>query len=991
MRPESLQIDKKTTLSSPWQTYQYFSQSCTKTYNLPVSEIRKSTFATNKTKVICVQGSTEITPFTGGTITFDATAGRAETRADFLQNPELSDWVTVSALKIELRRLNTFGDDNFGDENSYFYAISDIVVGGRCKCNGHGASCYYDNSNTLTCRCQHNTQGRDCQSCQSKFNDRPWAAATDSEANECIECKCNGLAESCNFNRTLYEATGSGGICVGCRNGATGINCQKCLSAYYPIDRNDPSKGCQNCSCNAVGSLNSVCDSMGRCRCKPGVAGDKCDRCQAFYYNFTSAGCSSCDCSEAGTRADSSDCDKITGQCQCKVNVIGKQCDRCITSHFALSVDNPEGCQRCFCFQHGTECLSASNYKQSMIKSDFQQGFDGWRITDDKGRIIVGDFLAFNWTIGSVSATVVRADSPLAYFYAPLKFRGDQRYSYGKSLRISISATAPNTTSFILTSLDVQILGGIGNSKRLVSSSLSRVNQSQILPSNQIRWYDLRLHEGPTYGWSPSLSSIEFQSILYNIEQVIIIAKFSGLLNSVVRLHNVTLQSAELINNQELSSSYILANYVEECTCAKPYGGLSCQLCADGYRRDQFGGTVYTECVPCQCNNQAATCNTTMCHCLNHTAGTFCENCQSGYYGEATDGGFCSRCPSVCNLSKVGAGGECLKDDQNKIICTNCRRGYAYPQCIHCSDGYYGDPAGIRGVVTPCQQCQCNGNIDPNAVGNCNRTTGECYKCIYNTEGFYCQQCLINYYGNALSPLKGKQCKACNCHPFGTNSFRNATSPCNRITGQCSCRKNVINRDCSQCKANFWGINSGEGCISCKNCSKTGSVGCDQITGDCLCKPNVGGELCDRCLHGFYNFSIEGCTACRCDPFGIYNTSNGRQCFENGTCTCRSTTIIGEKCDQCVINHHSLRVYSPQQPCQECDQCYGQFVKTYVNQRRTELLNLQEIIAVLLYNPTSLINVTQFEIRVEAANGSIQQLLNAMQVVVQQDIQMYTT
>lgn len=439
--------------------------------------------------------------------------------------------------------------------------------------------------------------------------------------------------------------------------------------------------------------------------------------------------------------------------------MIGRRCDKCISSYFALSVDNPEGCQKCFCFQHGTECQSASNFKLDVIKSDFERGFDGWRLTDDNGRVIIGDFLTFNWTDGSISVTVVKTDSPLAYFYAPLKFRGDQHYSYGKNLRISISASAPDVASFALTSLDVQILGGIGNSKRLITSSLSSFNQSRTLPSDQNKWFDLRLHEGPTYGWSPSLSSIEFQNILYNVEQIIIIAKFSNVLGSVVRLHNVTLPSAAPINNQELPSSYELVNYVEECDCRQPYSGLSCQLCANGYRRDQFGGTSYTECVPCQCNNHARTCNTTMCHCLNHTTGTFCENCRSGYFGQAKDGGLCTACPSVCSLSTMGAGGECLEDDQNKVICTNCRRGFDYPQCTLCSDGYFGDLAGIHGAAAACQRCNCNGNIDPNAVGNCNRTTGECYKCIYNTDGFYCEQCLTNYYGNALLFPKGNQCK----------------------------------------------------------------------------------------------------------------------------------------------------------------------------------------------------------------------------------------
>lgn len=40
-----------------------------------------------------------------------------------------------------------------------------------------------------------------------------------------------------------------------------------------------------------VGSENLQCDAGGRCQCKPGVAGDKCDRCENNYFDFGQAGC----------------------------------------------------------------------------------------------------------------------------------------------------------------------------------------------------------------------------------------------------------------------------------------------------------------------------------------------------------------------------------------------------------------------------------------------------------------------------------------------------------------------------------------------------------------------------------------------------------------------------------------------------------------------------------------------------------------------------
>ncbi len=77
--------------------------------------------------------------------------------------------------------------------------------------------------------------------------------------------------------------------------------------------------------------------------------------------------------------------------------------------------------------------------------------------------------------------------------------------------------------------------------------------------------------------------------------------------------------------------------------------------------------------------------------------------------------------------------------------------GFPGVRCELCEDGFYGNPLGWGDKVQMCVRCECNGNVDPNAVGVCDHMTGRCLKCLGHTTGDHCEKCRSGYYGNALA------------------------------------------------------------------------------------------------------------------------------------------------------------------------------------------------------------------------------------------------
>ncbi|XP_064457402.1 laminin subunit gamma-1-like isoform X3 [Ornithodoros turicata] len=851
MRPESFAIYKRTTEDGPWVPYHYYSSTCLQTYGIKSGgHINRD----DETRALCTAEYTALVPLTGGNVAFSTLEGRPSA-FHFETSSVLQEWVTATSIRIVLTRLNTFGDEIFGDKQvlrSYYYAISDFAVGGRCKCNGHAMACDPSSGDgrQQVCRCEHFTDGPNCERCLSSYNDQPWGSATNIDAHECKPCNCNGRSNKCYFDQDLYDRTGHGGHCTDCADNTDGPNCERCKLNYY--QRFDGR--CVACGCNELGSRSLQCNSKGQCPCKSGVEGQRCDRCAPNHYDFSEQGCRPCGCSAAGSTESPPSCDPETGECRCKANVEGRQCDRCKPGYFDVQHDNEFGCTPCFCFGHSSVCQSARGYSKYSISSTFSRDRERWRALDFHGRDV-----ATRHEYSAHHLAVAAPGNEPVYFVAPDRYLGDQRSSYHQNLTFTLRIGEDGPRS----SVEDIVLEG---AHMTVSQPI--FGQGNHLPSIRNQEYRFTLHEDPRYGWTPRLSAQDFISVLANLTSIKIKATYVP--RGTGFIDNIHLQSAQ-------RTAYgVEASWIEMCTCPEGYVGQFCESCAPGYRHDPPGGGRFSRCVPCNCNKHALIC----------------------------------------------------EPDTGR-------------RCDLCFDGHYGDPLGISGPSRPCKKCDCNGNVDPNAVANCNTTTGECLKCIYNTAGYNCERCLPGHYGDALAQTKG-DCKACGCNSLGTVADAQRSTPeCDPLNGQCRCKANVIGRQCDQCRDGTWNLVSNEGCESC-DCSVIGSLNhtCDARTGQCYCRPGVTGKHCDQCLPYHYGFSADGCSQCDCDSVG----SLSHQCAPDGQCDCRPN-VEGRRCERCKENK-----YDKEAGCIDCPTCYN-LVQDAVNEHREKLAELSNLLDKVRNNP----------------------------------------
>ncbi|MGH0167527.1 UNVERIFIED_CONTAM: hypothetical protein FKN15_052759, partial [Acipenser sinensis] len=340
----------------------------------------------------------------------------------------------------------------------------------------------------------------------------------------------------------------------------------------------------------------------------------------------------------------------------------------------------------------------------------------------------------------------------------------------------------------------------------------------------------------------------------------------------------------------------------DDCqVCACPLN-IPSNKCANGYYGDP---TVPGElCVPCDCNGnvnplEPGHCDTRTGECLKcveNTAGSHCERCADGYFGDAIVAKNCQDCgcrvnssySSVCDLES----GKC-----------KCRPNVTGEKCDQCLPGHFGLSSGLG-----CQTCNCN--LAGSLSDTCD-DEGQC-PCVPGVAGEKCDRCAHGFYD-----FQDDGCTPCDCAHTHNN--------CNTETGQCICPPHTAGVKCELCEANHWGHDSKLGCKPC-DCSLVGSSSsqCDLSSGWCQCNSEFGAEKCNECALGFRAYPE--CTACNCNIIGTreeYCDEKQGVCGcdeDSSTCSCK-VNVVGPGCDECKLGTFALSADDPL-GCRPCF-CFG--------------------------------------------------------------------
>uniref|UniRef100_A0A8C8SLQ1 Laminin subunit alpha-2 n=1 Tax=Pelusios castaneus TaxID=367368 RepID=A0A8C8SLQ1_9SAUR len=806
----------------PWQYYAISDTECLTRYNV-TPRLGPPTYKRDD-EVICTSYYSRLVPLEHGEIHTSLINGRPS--ADD-PSPTLLEFTSARYIRLRLQRIRTLNADlmtlSHHDPKEldpivtrrYYYSVKDISVGGMCICYGHARSCPLDEiTKKLQCQCEHNTCGESCNECCPGYHQNPWRPGTISAGNKCEKCNCHNKAEDCYYNQGVAD---------------------------------------QNRSINIHGQFlgGGVCIN-----CTQHTTGINCEICADGYYRphkispYEDNPCHPCDCDPFGSL--SSDCmkdddhsDLQHGQCQCKEGYSGEKCDRC-----AFGYQGYPSCVHCNCSLVGSinddPCTEPCLCKENVEGENCDRCKPGFYNLQERNP--QGCTECFCFGVSDVC----------------------------DSLAWPISQVS-DMTGWLVTDLvtEKSVPPQQGHFDGPHQISINNTAAVKILKS--------------TYYWSAPES---------------------------------------YLGNKVSSQSKKTLTFISYSCCIS---------CLSGYYR--VGGILFGGiCQPCECNGHATECDIHgVCFaCQHNTTGLSCDQCLPGFYGTPSRGmpEDCQPCACPLRNDANNFSPTCHLDNKGEVICDKCLPGYAGSRCERCANGYFGNPL-VPGQS--CVPCDCNGNIDPTEDGNCDALTGKCLKCTGNTQGHHCEKCAEGYYGDAVI---AKNCHVCECHvnsslsnichhetglchcktnvigprcdtcsngyyglntgfgclPCNCSQYGSISEDCND-EGQCYCIPGVTGEKCDRCAHGFYAFQDG-GCTPC-DCAHTQNT-CNEDSGQCICPPHTQGPKCELCEDRYWGLDPEhGCKACNCSDVG----STSLQCdLQTGQCQCKDE-FGGEDCSRCALGY----------------------------------------------------------------------------------------
>uniref|UniRef100_A0A8C6TM75 Laminin, beta 2 (laminin S) n=1 Tax=Neogobius melanostomus TaxID=47308 RepID=A0A8C6TM75_9GOBI len=863
-RPAAMLIERSADFGRSWQVYRYFAYDCDAEFpGVSQGPLR------HVDDLLCESRYSDIEPSTEGEVIFRVLDPAI--RIDDPYSPRIQNQLKITNLRIKekyyyaMYELVVRGNCFCYGHASECAPIDGIANGmegmvhGRCVCNHRtkGLNCEQcdDFYNDLPWR---PAEGRHAHACK-----------------EC-ECNGHSSSCHFDMAVYLATGNSSGGVCDLCQHNTMGRNCESCKPFYYKDPRRDirDPQVCTACDCDPDGSLNGgMCDAVtdpalgqvaGQCRCKPHVEGPRCDKCKAGFYGLSAdnpEGCQPCRCDHRGTVSGGAQCDPVSGDCFCKRLVTGRSCDQCLPEHWALSHDL-NGCRGCGCDVGGARdnlcavdsgqcrCRSHMTGRQcSQVESGFffaaldhllyeaelatlgQVRFIE-RMPSRPGRPASWTGLGFAHVPQSSTLEFTIDNVPFSMEYDLLLRYESPMPRDWEEVQVTLTRPGPIPTSSPCGNTipdDDRVLLSLPATTRFVVPLKPLCLEKGV---SYTLHFDFRRYQ--------DFNSVQSGSHHILVDSMALMPRHSSLdmFGSADPAAALRRQAFERYRCHDTARS--VTRPVMSEACAKLISSMS--------------ALIYDGALACQCDPQGALsslCDVRggQCHCRQNVMGRRCDQCAPGTYGFGPNGCIACGCSADGALSRLcdKFSGQC-----------QCRPGAFGPRCDRCQSGHWGFPN--------CRPCQCNGHAD-----ECEQTAGasggQCRPCPCpdgpNSGRPLRASC---YQDNRSRPAQ------CSCNSLGTDRgqcpSRDECS-CQRSSGaacQVFCPRHGCHVDhcCAQSLEPYAG-----GCQVLVTATPTNALQrrpqracdcdwrgidspqCHRRTGHCSCRPGVSGVRCDQCARGF--------------------------------------------------------------------------------------------------------------------------------------------